>query len=131
MASVALATFARTPPAKPTSQDHRDASPATLQRAVAFIDGHAHTNITSADIAAACVTIRAVQFAFQRHLDITPMAYLRRVRLDHAHHDLISADPARETVTVVAYRWGFSSSSRFTAYYRDTYGATPSRTLYR
>jgi AraC-like DNA-binding protein len=37
----------------------------------------------------------------------------------------------RETVTAVAYRWGFASSSRFAAYYRQAYGIHPSAMLRR
>jgi len=55
---------------------------ATVRRATAFIEQHAHTDINMADIAAAAnVSIRAVQCAFRRHLNTTPMAYLRAVRL--------------------------------------------------
>ena len=87
--------------------------------------------LTVADIAAASfVTIRAVQLAFRRHLDTTPLAYLRRVRLDRAHHDLLTGDPAHETVTAVAHRWGFPNPSRFAATYRRAYGVTPSYTLH-
>jgi AraC-like DNA-binding protein len=112
------------------TEDRHDAHPATLRRAVAFIDENAHRDITPADIAAACfVTIRAVQVAFRRHLDTTPTDYLRRVRLDRAHRDLLAADPSHETLTAVALRWGFPSPSRFTAAYRRAYGVTPSRTL--
>jgi AraC-like DNA-binding protein len=94
-------------------------------------DTRALTAITVADIAAAAhVTTRAIQLAFQRHLGTTPMEYLRRVRLDYAHRDLTRATPGGGlTVTAVAYRWGFGSSSRFAAAYRQTYGVTPSRTL--
>ena len=116
----------------PTIQDRNDGSPATLRRAVAFIDEHAHEDITAADIgAAAFVTIRAVQLAFQRHMGTTPLAYLRRVRLARAHHDLTTADPATQTVTAIAYRWGFHSSSRFAAAYRQAYGIPPGHTLRR
>jgi transcriptional regulator GlxA family with amidase domain len=112
------------------AQDRFDSSPATLRRAVAFIDEHAGRHLTVTDIAAASfVTVRAVQLAFRRHLDMTPMQYLRRVRLDRAHQDLLAADPARESVTAVAYRWKFASASRFTAYYRGVYGVLPSHTL--
>lgn len=45
------------------------------------------------------------QEGFQRHLGISPMAYLRSVRLGRAHADLRAADPARDTVSVIAYRW--------------------------
>jgi AraC-like DNA-binding protein len=112
------------------AQDRFDSSPATLRRAVAFIDEQAGRHLTVADIAAASfVTVRAVQLAFRRHLDMTPMQYLRLVRLHRAHHDLLAADPARESVTAVAYRWKFASASRFTAYYRGIYGVLPSHTL--
>jgi len=97
-----------------------------------IIDGTAHTDITLTDIAAAAfVTARSVQLAFRRYLGCTPMDYLRRVRLDGAHRQLLAADPGRETVTAVAYRWGFSSASRFTIYYRRVYGVLPSHTLRR
>ena len=128
LAATALAIFPNTALSGPGARDHSDASPATLRRAIAFIDGHAQEDIAGAEIAAAAgVTIRAVQLAFRRHLDTTPLGYLRRVRLDHAHRQLAAADPRHESVTV-AYRWGFSSS-RFAAYYRQAYGVLPSHTL--
>lgn len=130
LAAVTLATFPSNALTDPTIEDRHDAHPDTLRRAVAFIDEHAQDDITATDIAAAAhVTVRAIQLAFRRHLDMTPLEYLRRVRLDHAHRDLLAADPARTTVTTVAYRWGFPSASRFATYYRQAYGITPSHTL--
>jgi AraC-like DNA-binding protein len=130
LAAHVLAAFPNSALTDPTIEDRHDAHPHTLRLAVAFIDEHAQHDISIADVAAAAsVTIRAVQMAFRRHLDTTPMEYLRRVRLDHAHRDLLAADPARETVTAVAYRWSFPSASRFSAYYRQAYGVPPSRTL--
>ena len=125
-----LAAFPNNALIDPTIEDRHDAHPVTLRRAVAFIEENAHRAITVADIASAAnVTVRAVQLAFRRHLDTTPLGYLRRVRLERAHYELLAADPARETVTAVAYRWGFPSTSRFAAEYRTAYGVTPSRTL--
>lgn len=130
LAIAALATFPNTALTDPTSTDRHDASAATVRRATAFIEEHAHEDIAAADIAAcAHVTIRAVQLAFRRHLGTSPIAYLRRVRLDRAHRQLLAADPARESVTSVAYRWGFTSPGRFAAYYRKAYGVLPSQTL--
>jgi AraC-like DNA-binding protein len=130
LVATALATFPNSALADPSAGDRCDGSPATLRRAIAYIDEHAHLDITIADIAAdAHVTIRAVQLAFRRHLDTTPTRYLRRVRLDRAHRQLLTGDPERESVTAVAYRWGFTSSSRFAAYYRTAYGVPPSTTL--
>lgn len=130
LAAVTLATFPNTAVTDATATDRHDAHPATVRRAVAFIDEHAHEDLAIADIAAAAhVTIRAVQLAFRRHLGTTPMAYLRQVRLAHAHRDLTRTDPAHESVTAVAYRWGFPSPSRFTEQYRQAYGVLPSATL--
>jgi len=106
-------------------------APAAVRRAVAFIDEHADRDISATDIAAAAhVTVRAVQLAFRRHLDTTPSAYLRRVRLDRAHQQLCAANPGDGvTVTEIATRWGFASPSRFAASYNAAYGVLPSRTL--
>lgn len=130
LVATALATFPNNALTDPSIGDRHDGSPATLRRAIAYIDEHAHQDMTIADVAAEVhVTIRAVQLAFRRHLDTTPTRYLRRVRLDHAHRQLLTGDPERESVTAVAYRWGFTSSSRFAAYYRTAYGVSPSTTL--
>jgi anti-anti-sigma factor len=102
----------------------------TVGLAVAFINEHAQDDISVADIAAASfVTIRAVQLAFRRHLDITPLGYLRQVRLEHAHAQLLSADADRTTVTAVAADWHFSNASRFSGHYRAAYGVPPVQTL--
>jgi transcriptional regulator GlxA family with amidase domain len=67
---------------------------------------------------------------FRRHLNTTPTAYLRQVRLARAHAGLLAATPGDgQTVTAIAERWGFPSASRFTARYREAYGVPPSRTL--
>ncbi|WP_433538493.1 helix-turn-helix transcriptional regulator [Micromonospora sp. CA-249363] len=131
LAAAALAIFPNTAFTDETARDRHDASTATLRRAVAFVEENADRDIGAADIAnAAAVSLRAVQLAFRRHLGTTPMAYLRRVRLDRAHHDLVRADPRRETVSAIASRWGFASHSRFTAWYHASYGVPPRETLH-
>jgi transcriptional regulator GlxA family with amidase domain len=130
LAAATLAAFPNTALTEPTIEDRHDASSTTLRRAMAYIDTHAADEICLSDIAdSAHVSVRAVQLAFRRHLDTTPMAYLRRVRLDHAHRALVAADPRHATVASVAARWGFANHSRFTAVYRETYGVLPRTTL--
>ena len=131
LAVTMLTTFPNTWITEPAIEDRRDAHPGTLRRAIAFIEANPDLDIGTVDIArAAHVTTRAIQLAFRRHLDTTPMAYLRRVRLERAHDDLKRATPGDGvTVTAVASRWGFASPSRFTAYYYQAYGVRPSRTL--
>lgn len=72
---------------------------------------------------------RTLHDGFRRHLDTTPMAYLRLVRLERAHADLRAAEPHGTTVTAVAHRWGFSHVSRFSQAYRRVYGRPPGTTL--
>jgi AraC-like DNA-binding protein len=131
LAATALATFPNTAVMAPSWRDRSDATSATVRRAVAFIEQHVHADISLADIAAAAnVSLRAVQFAFRRHRDTTPMAYLRAVRLDHAHRELLAADPSGgQTVAHIAAQWGFHNHSRFAAQYRRTFGVTPHHTL--
>ena len=133
LAAVLLNTFPSNAVTDPTADDRNDAHPASLRRAVAFIDDHAHRDITVADIAAAAnVTIRTVQYAFRRHLATSPTAYLRRVRLAHAHRELLAADPATgATVTRIAADWGFLHPGRFARYHQAAYGCSPYRTLHR
>ncbi|MFK4122195.1 helix-turn-helix domain-containing protein [Streptomyces longwoodensis] len=131
LAATVLATFPNTALTDPTGSDRADARPAALRRALTYIDDHADEPVTVAEIAAAAhITVRALQYAFRRHLDTTPLAHLRRVRLAHAHHELLAADPSDgTTVTQVAVRWGFAHPGRFAALYRAAYGRSPHRTL--
>jgi AraC-like DNA-binding protein len=132
LTATTLAVFPHTAPHDPsiqTSADHHDAHPGTLSRATAFIETNPRQDIRIAD--AACVSVRAVQLAFRRHLDTTPMTYLRKVRLHLAHHELLAADPATTSVSAVAARWGFLNPSHFATLYRHQYGHAPSQTLRR
>jgi AraC-like DNA-binding protein len=104
------------------------AAPTTVRRAISFIDEHATDPITVEDVATAVhISTRGLQYAFRRATGLTPMAYLRRVRLTGAHHDLRSPDGGN--VAEIARRWGFPHLSRFASYYRDAYGRNPSETL--
>jgi transcriptional regulator GlxA family with amidase domain len=107
------------------------AVPAVVRRAVAYMDAHAERPVALAEVAAAAgVGVRTLQVAFRRHLDLTPLAYLRRVRLHRAHRDLVAAEPGDgSTVGKIARRWGFAKASRFTAVYQSTFGELPSHTL--
>ncbi|TQM26495.1 helix-turn-helix transcriptional regulator [Nocardia bhagyanarayanae] len=131
LAAGVLRAFPNTATPEPTSVDRRDAHPDTVRRAVAYIEAHAGEPISVADIAAgANVTIRAVQLAFRKHLDTTPMGYLRKVRLAGAHEQLVAASPGGgDTVTGVAAAWGFAHPGRFASSYRQAYGVAPQSTL--
>ncbi|GAB7037241.1 MULTISPECIES: helix-turn-helix transcriptional regulator [Catenuloplanes] len=132
LAAAALSAFPSNVLVDPTIEDRHDAHPAALRRAIAYIESGAHLTISLADIAdAAHVSMRALRLAFRRHLDTTPVAYLRRVRLAHAHRDLFHAAPGTVGVAEIAARWGFAGLGRFTDRYHAAYGCTPGHTLHR
>jgi AraC-like DNA-binding protein len=131
VATSALVTFPNTAMSVSYQPGPGPVAPAAVRRAVSFIEAHAGEPITAARIAeAARISARALQSGFRRHLDTTPMAYLRRVRLDRAHLDLQTADPSRgDTVAGIARRWGYAGMSKFSADYRAAFGHPPSHTL--
>jgi AraC-like DNA-binding protein len=112
--------------------DRAMSAPATLRRALAFIEEHAHEPVSLREIAAAThVTARTLQLTFRQRLGTTPTEYLRRIRLDRAHHDLLTGEPTTgANVTAIALRWGFHHAGRFAARYRQVYGRSPRETLY-
>lgn len=130
LATTALTVFPNTLSTDTTIEDRRDAHSATVRRAVAFIESRLDEDITLADIARAVnVSPRTVQLAFRRHLDTSPLAHLRTVRMEQAHRQLRDASPGDgTTVAGVAARWGLTPS-RFTERYRAVYGVLPSHTL--
>ncbi|WP_433500228.1 AraC family transcriptional regulator [Sphaerimonospora sp. CA-214678] len=105
-------------------------APRAVKRAMELIEGHAAEPLTVEDIAEAVgVGVRALQEGFRRHLETTPMAYLRDVRLDRVRAELAAGAPGTTTVTDVAFRWGFVHLGRFSLTYRRRFGETPSETL--
>ncbi|MFK3983840.1 helix-turn-helix transcriptional regulator [Micromonospora sp. NPDC050397] len=112
--------------------DRTDVGPRALRRAIEFIEASADGDVAVADIAAAArVSVRAVQRAFRIHLETTPNAYLRDIRLHRAHGDLVNGDPTRgDTVGLIAARWGFRHPGRFSVAYRRAYGRSPRTTLH-
>ncbi len=105
-------------------------APSTVRRAIAYIEQHAADDIGLRDIAAAArLSPRGLQVAFQRHEGTTPLAYLRQTRIRRAHAGLKVATPEETTVAAVACHWGFVNLGRFAADYRKLYGCSPSETL--
>jgi AraC-like DNA-binding protein len=121
-----------------TDHQYRDAlerprprwAPRTVKRVIDAIQAHPDQPLTATALAeSAGVSVRCLQDAFQRHVGMSPMTYLRWVRLARTHDDLRRADPRQATVANIAHRWGFTHLGRFAAAYRARYGAAPSETL--
>ncbi|MFI7383624.1 AraC family transcriptional regulator [Streptomyces sp. NPDC049813] len=108
----------------------RELRPAPVKRAMDAMRERPEHPFTTSELAAeARVGVRRLQEAFARYVGLSPMAYLRTVRLERAHLELVAADPGATTVSAVAHRWGFGHLGRFAEQYRAKYGTAPSRTL--
>jgi AraC-like DNA-binding protein len=107
-------------------------APQTIRPAVDIIEAEPHLPLTVTSLAARCnVSSRALQQGFVRHMGMSPMNYVRQVRLRHAHQELLASDPSVETVASIARRWGYTNPGRFAAAHAARYGETPAGTLRR
>ncbi len=110
----------------------KPAAPRTVQVAVDIIEAEPHLPLTVSALAARShVSVRSLQESFRRHLGMSPMAYLREVRLRRAHRALEESDPSVATVAAISYQWGFNNLGRFAAAHTEAFGETPSMTLRR
>nr|WP_240324680.1 helix-turn-helix domain-containing protein [Trinickia diaoshuihuensis] len=78
------------------------------------------------------VSRRTLQYCFQDVAGLSPVAYLRALRLNGARRDLADAGhtaPHPHTVQDIATAWGFWHFSQFSADYRRLFGVRPSDTL--
>lgn len=111
----------------PAISDHADLPIASrdVRRGEAFIRSNVSRNVRLEDIAAAAgVSVRTLQTSFKRDRHVTPMQYLRNLRLDAARQRLLAGCSVGEA----ALDTGFSHQGRFAQYYRSRFGHSPSST---
>lgn len=77
------------------------------------------------------VSERTLQYAFKRDMQLSPVTYLRILRLNKARAMLLSVTSANTTVTHIAMMWGFLHLGKFSQDYRQMFGELPSETLAR
>ncbi|MFE5910229.1 AraC family transcriptional regulator [Streptomyces wedmorensis] len=104
--------------------------PAPVKRAMDAVRERPEHPFTSTELAALSrVSVRRLQESFREYVGMSPMAYVREVRLDRVREELRAAAPDEVSVSEVAWRWGFAHQGRFAAHYRKKFGEPPSRTL--
>jgi AraC-like DNA-binding protein len=100
-----------------------------VRRAIEMIEANPQAELSLGNLAvAAGVTGRQLQRGFKETVGMSPMAYVRAVRLDRVHAELQEGAGAT-SVTDVAMRWGFFHLSRFAQQYRQRFGQLPSETV--
>lgn len=77
------------------------------------------------------LSARTLQYAFTEILQMTPVAYLRILRLNKVRSTLHAADTSATSVTQAAMNWGFLHLGDFARDYQRLFGERPSETLAR
>lgn len=105
--------------------------PAFVSKARVFIERHANDELTLMDIQqVAGVSPQRLHDAFKRHFGLSPLAYLKRFRLEAVRCSLLDGRGTC-TVAATASRWGFAHLGRFASDYHAAFGERPSQTLAR
>jgi AraC-like DNA-binding protein len=107
------------------------AAPGNVRRAEEFLRANAEEMVTIEKVAqAAGCSIRALQLAFRRFRNITPMGALHRIRLQQAREETAQSDGAQSVIEIAA-KFGFTNPGRFAGQYKRAFGEHPSEALRR
>ena len=105
--------------------------PRHLKVAEDYMRAHLDTAITNEQLAELTgISLRTLYNSFRKFRGVSPMRYLRDLRMEKVRQELLDTSRLRN-VTSVATRWGFFELGRFAAEYRKRYGESPSDTLKR
>ncbi|MFI6170375.1 AraC family transcriptional regulator [Nocardia sp. NPDC051052] len=103
--------------------------PRSVRSALAFIEANLTEHIGLREIAAAAdCSPRTLTAAFRARVGLTPMSYIRNLRLERIRADILGST---DQVGTIAYRWGVTHLGRFAGDYRDRFGELPSDTAAR
>ncbi len=75
------------------------------------------------------VSRRTLQYCFEDVLGISPMQYLRRMRLNGVRRQLLDPVAPLQSIGELAADWGFGSFSQFSSDYRKLFGASASASV--
>ena len=94
-----------------------------MKKADLFIRVNLHSLITLDDIAAECSTsARNLQIYFRKFRGVTPIAYVRNLRLDAVAEAIRVTDAP---IAALTKQYGFLSATTFASEYKRRFGVTP------
>jgi AraC-like DNA-binding protein len=94
-----------------------------LAPVLAFINSHLAERLSSHDLARAAHLSRSRFFAFfQKHMGLSPMDYVKEVRLAQARNRLLAGDAK---LSVVSQEAGFASAFHFSREFKRRFGMSP------
>jgi len=98
-----------------------------VERARRFIHENLPNPIRLSELCAHAHTqARSLEYGFHEVLGISPVSYIKALRLNRIHHLLLSRLSADRTITEIALDCGFWHLSQFAADYRKFFGESPS-----
>lgn len=102
--------------------------PRHVRRVQEYLKSHAHETIGVEQLAAiGGVSLRSLYAGFKDFSGISPMQYLKAIRLERAREELLAG--RCDNVAGVALRWGFGHLGRFSVEYKAKFGESPSQSL--
>lgn len=105
--------------------------PQHVKRALVYMRSNVAEKITLPGLAATCaVPERTLLKQFKRFVGLSPLAYLRRLRLNLARGELLKAD-CETAISEIAVSCGFTHLGRFATEYRRAFDESPSTTRQR
>lgn len=103
-----------------------------IKQANDYMQSHIDQVLTLTDLCQVLGTSsRALCYGFQEVFGLSPMAYLKILRLQGVHRALKTAEPDHQTVTEIAVQFGFYHLGCFARDYKQVFGELPSETLKR
>ncbi|MBB4518971.1 helix-turn-helix domain-containing protein [Paraburkholderia fungorum] len=115
----------QTPPRDLTHTTYSD----IVRRCERILQDNAEQPITVLDLCRALrCSRRTLQTSFQRVANVTPVEYLRSIRLNAVHRLLRMTSAEELLIGDAACRWGFTHLGYFAREYRDLFGELPSQT---
>ncbi|PTU02922.1 AraC family transcriptional regulator [Pseudomonas sp. Root562] len=105
--------------------------PSYLLKAKDFIHSNAQEDIRLEDIELAAGVSRFKLFdGFKKHMGMSPMAYLKKLRLSEVRKQLLKGGRGIN-ISTVATEWGFNHLGRFASEYKKLFNEIPSATMHR
>jgi AraC-like DNA-binding protein len=114
------------------SERTRQAHSVIVKTAEEFAMARVGEHLSVTDLCrAAGVSERTLEYAFQDVMNLSPVAYLIRLRLHRVREGLLAGTHGTTTVTAEAVNWGFWHFGEFSHAYKNCFGELPSDTLRR
>ncbi len=102
-----------------------------VRRAAEYIEAHWNQPITIEELArATSASARSIFHQFKKDRGLSPMAFVKQVRLRHAR-DMLERKDQNPSVTATAFACGFANLGHFAQDYFKRFGERPSDTVKR